>query len=150
MRLVGHFGSGERFRITEKSGAFHKLFEDRLLLSCIIDSGVSYQLFLLISDYAPFSDKDWAEMLDISLKTLSRYRSDKAHFKPLQSERILEMAEVTSLGLQIFGDMDKLKRWLETPNFALGGHTPRELLRDSYGKELVVTELQHINHGILA
>jgi hypothetical protein len=52
------------------------------------------------------------------------------------------------LGLQTFGDIEKLESWLDTPNFALGGHTPRELLCDPYGRELVVTELQHINHGI--
>ena len=54
-----------------------------------------------------------------------------------------------SLGLKTFGDMEKLERWLNTLNFALGGHAPRELLGHPYGRELFITELQHINYGIL-
>ena len=59
------------------------------------------------------------------------------------------MAEVTKLGLEVFEDMDKLKLWLNTPNFALGKIKPIELLKDSYGKDLVTSELVRINHGIL-
>jgi uncharacterized protein (DUF2384 family) len=51
--------------------------------------------------------------------------------------------------MDVFGGMDKFKLWLQTPNFALGKIKPIELLKDSYGKDLVVTELIHINHGIL-
>jgi uncharacterized protein (DUF2384 family) len=40
--------------------------------------------------------------------------------------------------------------WLETPNFALGNQKPFELLKDSYGKEMVMGELTRIDHGILA
>jgi putative toxin-antitoxin system antitoxin component (TIGR02293 family) len=60
------------------------------------------------------------------------------------------MAEVTQLGLEVFGSMEKLKLWLETPNFALGSLKPLELLKDSYGKEMVTEELTRINYGILS
>ena len=59
------------------------------------------------------------------------------------------MAEVTKEGLEVFGNMDKLKLWLNTPNFSLGKIKPIELLKDSYGKELVIGELTRISHGIL-
>lgn len=62
---------------------------------------------------------------------------------------VIEIAEVTKIGLEVFGDMDKLKLWLDTPNFALGKSKPIELLKDSYGKELVLSELIKINYGIL-
>jgi uncharacterized protein (DUF2384 family) len=57
---------------------------------------------------------------------------------------------VTHLGVEVFGEVEKFKLWLDTPNFSLGKMKPVELLNDSYGKELVMTELTHINHGILA
>jgi putative toxin-antitoxin system antitoxin component (TIGR02293 family) len=60
------------------------------------------------------------------------------------------MAEVTKTGLDTFGDMEKFKHWLNTPNFALGGMKPIDLIRDSYGKDLVIGELTRINHGIFA
>jgi putative toxin-antitoxin system antitoxin component (TIGR02293 family) len=59
------------------------------------------------------------------------------------------MAEVTSMGLDVFGSMEKLGLWLNTPNYALGYLKPLELLKDSYGKDLVISELTRINHGIL-
>jgi putative toxin-antitoxin system antitoxin component (TIGR02293 family) len=60
------------------------------------------------------------------------------------------MAEVTTIGLDVFGNLDRLRLWLATPNFALGKRKPIELLKDSYGKELVIGELTRINYGILA
>jgi putative toxin-antitoxin system antitoxin component (TIGR02293 family) len=60
------------------------------------------------------------------------------------------MAEVTQLGLEVFGNMEKFKLWLETPSYALGNLKPLELLKDSYGKEMVTGELTRINYGILS
>ena len=68
---------------------------------------------------------------------------------PIHSEKIIEIAEVTKIGLDVFGNLEKLKLWLNTPNFALGNLKPIELLNDSYGKEMVIGELTRINHGIL-
>ena len=34
-------------------------------------------------------------------------------------------------------------------SYALGKLKPIELLKDSYGKEMVISELNRINHGIL-
>ena len=59
------------------------------------------------------------------------------------------MAEVTNIGLDVFGSMDKFKLWLDTPNFSLGNLKPLELLKDSYGKEMVISELTRISYGIL-
>lgn len=107
-----------------------------------------FSLFNLIQYVTPFSENDWTNILDISTKSLQRYRQASKQFKPLQSEKIIEMAEVTSVGLDVFGSIGKFKLWLDTPNFPLGNLTPMELLKDSYGKEMVLGELIRINHGI--
>jgi len=36
-------------------------------------------------------------------------------------------AEITITGLDVFGDMQKFKLWLDTPNFSLGGLKPIDL-----------------------
>lgn len=124
--------------------------EDKMLIIVAIRAGIPYSLFDLIQHYTPFSESDWANFLDISTKSLQRYRiASEHHFKPIHSEKIIEMAEVTKVGLDVFGDLDKLKLWLNTPNFALGKLKPIELLKDSYGKDLVISELTRINYGIL-
>ncbi|MFN6064781.1 MAG: antitoxin Xre/MbcA/ParS toxin-binding domain-containing protein, partial [Bacteroidota bacterium] len=80
---------------------------------------------------------------------LQRYRAfPEHHFKPIHSEKIIEIAEVTKVGLDVFGNVEKLNLWLNTPSFALGKLKPIELLKDSYGKEMVISELHRMNYGI--
>jgi len=133
-----------------KTITYKEFLEDKMLIIVAIRAGIPYSLFDLIQNYTPFSESDWADFLDISTKSLQRYRvSSEHHFKPIHSEKIIEMAEVTKVGLDVFGNLEKLKLWLNTPNFALGKLKPIELLKDSYGKEMVISELIRINHGIL-
>lgn len=129
---------------------YSEFLSNRMLIISIIRQGVPYTLFNLIQQYTPFSDNDWAGILDISTKSLQRYKQTSRKFKSTQSEKIIEMAEVTNIGIDVFGDLVKLRLWLDTPNFALGNLKPFELLKDSYGKEMVIGELTRINYGILA
>ena len=138
----------KQFLTTNKNISYSDFLSDKMLIISLIREGVPYSLFNLIQYYIPFSENDWADILAISTKSLQRYKQTSKQFKPLQSEKIIEMAEVTSMGLDVFGDMEKFKLWLDTPNFALGNLTPMELLKDSYGKEMVLGELTRINHGI--
>jgi putative toxin-antitoxin system antitoxin component (TIGR02293 family) len=124
-------------------------FKNKLLLVQVIKDGVPYSLFENIQSYTPFSETDWSKFLAISTKSLHRYKQAPKRFKPIHSEKIIEMAEVSNIGLDVFGDMEKFKLWLNTPNFSLGKLKPKDLLTDSYGKELVIGELTRINYGIL-
>ncbi len=134
----------------KKDIGYDEFLADKMLIIAAIRAGIPYSLFELIQNQTPLSDNDWADFLGISTKSLHRYKtSDQHHFKAIHSEKIIEIAEVTKVGLDVFGNMDKLKLWLDTPNFALGKLKPIELLKDSYGKELVLSELTRINYGIL-
>lgn len=134
----------------QKDIGYDEFLADKMLIIAAIRAGIPYSLFELIQNQTPLSDSDWADFLGISTKSLHRYKtSDKHHFKAIHSEKIIEIAEVTKVGLDVFGNMDKLKLWLDTPNFALGELKPIDLLKDSYGKELVLSELTRINYGIL-
>jgi putative toxin-antitoxin system antitoxin component (TIGR02293 family) len=140
----------ENVQLDEKEITYREFLSNRMLIVHSIRKGIPYRLFRLIQEKTPFSEEEWAEFLSISTKTLQRYRASKDHiFKPAHSEKILELAEVTSLGNSVFGP-EKFYLWLQTPNFGLGNLKPKELLKDSYGKELVVEELHHIDHGIFA
>ena len=140
--------------VAEPQGAINTLFadsiHDRLLMVKVIKKGITYSLFEEIQKLSSLTNKDWAEILNISLRTLQRYKDQKQLFKPIQSEKILELGEIFILGNEVFGDPDKFKLWLETPNFALGSVIPSSLLADSYGQELLVNELTRINYGIFA
>ncbi|TVQ47318.1 MAG: DUF2384 domain-containing protein [Saprospirales bacterium] len=135
----------------KKRISYRDFLSDKMLIILAIRSGIPYSFFEAISNFAPFSESDWADFLDISTKSLQRYKaSEDHHFKPIHSEKIIEIAEVTQMGVDVFGDMEKFRLWLDTPNFALGNLKPFDLLKDSYGKEMVMSELVRIDHGILA
>ena len=135
---------------TKKVFTYADFLSNKMIMILIIQKGIPYSLFNLIQNLTPLSENDWAKLLDISTKSLQRYKLSAKHFKPIQSEKIIEMAEVTNVGLDVFGEMDKFKLWLSTPNYSLGNLKPLALLSDSYGKEMVLAELNRINHGILA
>lgn len=134
----------------KKKLTFSELFSDKILIIHAIREGIPYSLFHAIQDYTPFSESDWAKLLNISTKSLQRYKQNEKHaFKSLQSEKIIAMAEVTQIGMDVFDDMEQFKLWLNTPNYALSKNKPIDLLTDSYGKELVVSELIRVQHGIM-
>ena len=138
-----------QFKPASKEIKYADFLNNKMLIVSAIKVGIPYSLFDAIQGYSPFTENDWAGLLDLSTKSLQRYKQAAKQFKPTQSEKIIEMAEVTNMGLDVFGDMDKFKLWLNTANYALGNLKPMELLYDSYGKDLVIGELTRINYGIL-
>lgn len=131
--------------------SFLDFFHDKLLIIKSIKAGLPFAIFSQIQSFVNFSDSEWADFLDISLKSLQRYREDKEfRFKSIHSEKILEIAEVTQFGISVFGSFAKFQSWLQYPSYALGGYKPIDLISDSYGKELVMAELNAIEYGIFS
>ncbi len=97
----------------------------------------------------PFSDQEWSDFLDISLKSLQRYKKESGYiFRSIHSEKIIELMEVTAVGLEVFDKGEDFTAWLNASSHALGNRRPIELLRYSYGKELVLNELHRIDQGV--
>lgn len=141
----------ELFTAYNIAPSFGFFFNNSLKISELIQNGLSFEFFKKLSKQFPFSEDEWADFLNISTKSLQRYRTEKDFlFKPIYSEKIIEITEVSYLGMEVFGDVDKFKTWLKTDNFALGNHSPQDLLRNSYGKDLVINELNRLQHGIFS
>lgn len=136
--------------VNQKGLTFEKFLQNKFLIVLALRTGISYSLFNLIMEKAPFSQKDWTDYLHISYRTFSRYKANKNDFKSIYAEKIIEIAEVVNIGLEVFDNKAHFKKWLDTPSIALGGIRPYELLRDSYGKQLVLAELYRMDHGIFA
>lgn len=130
--------------------SFSALMADKFQVVKVIQEGLSYALFDRLKDLFSLSLSDWSEYLDLSPKSLQRYQKEARRFKSIHSEKILEMAEVMVTGMEVFGDAEKLHLWMETPSLALGHQKPIVMIRNSYGKDLVMRELMAIEHGIFA
>ncbi|GGE38921.1 hypothetical protein GCM10010832_18990 [Psychroflexus planctonicus] len=128
---------------------YSNFFEDKMLIIQAIKKGITYSLFNKIKRITPFTEDDWASYLNVSKKTLQRHSNDDDYiFKPIHTEKIIELAEVNHFGNEVFDTKDQFYLWLSSPSFALGNLKPAELLTNSYGKELVMAELNRIDHGI--
>lgn len=135
----------------EKNMVFADVLKNKIALVSMIQAGLPYMLFDKIYSISPFSEQEWADYLNLSSKSLQRYKADGNHlFKPIHSEKIIEIAEVTLSGLSVFNDSKKFNQWLHSDCYALGGYKPVFLLSNSYGKEIVLDELNRIEHGIFA
>ncbi|GMQ30111.1 type II toxin-antitoxin system Xre/ParS family antitoxin [Algoriphagus confluentis] len=126
-----------------------RFFSDRMMVVDVIRQGIPNPLFMSIKELTPFSDQEWSDFLDISLKSLQRYKKESDYvFRSIHSEKIIELMEVTVVGLEVFDSAENFAAWLNASSHALGNRRPIELLRDSYGKELVLSELQRIDQGV--
>lgn len=148
--FVKEFAGKSDLEVSMSEVTYHYLLSNRMLLVHSIREGIPFHLFELMKKAMPFTSEEWAVFLSISLKSLQRYQASGQRFKPAHSEKIFELAEVTEAGLQVFDDLNAFQHWLRTPTLALNGMKPFDLLRDSYGKDLVLAELQRIDHGIFA
>lgn len=128
--------------------AFTDYLNDRLLMVEVIKKGITYSLFEEIQKLSSLTSQEWATILNLSTRSLQRYKEQDQLFKPIQSEKIMELGEIFILGNEVFGDADQFKRWLETPSFAIGNVRPADLLADSFGQQLVTDELNRIHYGI--
>ena len=126
--------------------------DDKGVLSIIdsINRGISFATFEAIIKKYSFTIQNWAEFLHISNKTLSRYQKESKTFDALQSERIMQIEILHSKGEEVFGSRENFSTWLETENLALGNIIPRDLLKNSFGINLLMDELVRIEHGVLA
>ena len=115
------------YKLINKNITYNDFFKNRMLLVHAIREGVSFDFFSLIKEKTPFNDEDWAGFLGISTKSLQRNKAKESFvFKPIQSEKIFELAEVTNLGNEVFDDESSFYSWLNSPSFALGNLKPME------------------------
>jgi len=137
--------------VEEGAMSYSNFLNNKMMLVEAIRKGLSYDLFSKIKKITPFTEEDWADYLSLSKKSLQRYQKEKNFFfKPIHSEKIIELAEVTNFGRDVFDSKEQFYLWLNTPSYALNNLKPAELLKDSYGKEMVMAELNRIDHGIFA
>lgn len=119
-------------------------------LNQTVKHGIKYALFKQLSEPIPFSPVDWSAILHLSERTMQRYKTEKKTFDPIYSDKILQIAILYKLGIDVFGDKSNFDTWLQSKSVALGGVKPKELLDNTFGISLVRDELNRIENGLLA
>ena len=100
---------------------------------------------------------DWKAVLPFSPRTLERKVSNSkkrvkaVRLKGEYAEAILETIEIYKIGQEAFDDrLDRLNEWLATENPYLDRNTPLSLMDTHHGREMVINELNRIEHSVFA
>ena len=80
------------------------------------------------------------ELFGVSSKTAKQRIGER--LSPGESEIALRIGRVLTMTADVFGSFETARNYLRTPNFALGGAVPRDLLKTAEGEQIVVSELQ--------
>lgn len=96
---------------------------------------------LLISSAMAFDSMQEAlPFFEVSAKTA---RARLTELLPsAQGEVALRIGRVLTMAADLFGSLDMAREYLRTPNFALGGALPRDLLKTAEGEQIVIAELR--------
>jgi len=113
-------------------------------------SGVKTSFVADLMQLLGLKKQETASLISISTKTLDRHLSTEKPFTGLQSDRILELAELHQKGEQVFGNNAKFLLWLDSPIAVLNNTAPREWLDTQQGIKAITNELGRIEHGIFA
>lgn len=110
----------------------------------------TYKDFKRIASKTDFIQKEWADILHISERTLQRYAKDNSSFSFSVTDRISQIDKVIERGKEVFGSYEKFLLWLRENPYMLEGRLSLLSLASFEGINNVLTQLGRIEHGILA
>ena len=92
--------------------------------------------------------KQLARMVGVSDRTLSRRLAGEQRLSAEESDRTMRVARVVAYATDVLGSIQKVAAWMKSPNRALEGQQPLELLDTDAGVRSVETVLGRIDYGI--
>ena len=110
----------------------------------------TYNEFKKIAEKTPFTQAEWAAMLQVSERTLQRYAKNNGSFAPINAERFVQINHVLSRGKKVFGSIDNFYEWIHSNPPMLEGDLSFASLTSFEGIQKVLTQMGRIEHGILA
>lgn len=114
-----------------------------------IRAGVRYEAFDSVRQAAGLSREEAGTLLGIPPRTLARRRNE-GRLTVEESDRIYRLAHLLAKALQVFGDREKVVRWLHKPNRALGDVVPWSRLDTDAGTREIEAILGRLEHGVFS
>jgi uncharacterized protein (DUF2384 family) len=108
----------------------------------------SYKKFQKIANKMPFTQKEWAQMLHLSERTLQRYAKDNIGFQGMYADRILQLQQLIDMGLETFTNATAFYNWLKKEKKVLGHVINFESLHSSQGISDIIAQLGRIQYGV--
>ncbi len=112
-----------------------------------LKKGLSTDSFDMLKEHLNISDNLLSKIVQIPKRTLDRRRK-KGRLRTDESERVLRLAQVYDMALDVFGERHKAESWLKKPARGLGGKIPLEYADTDLGAHEVINLLGRIDHGV--
>lgn len=113
----------------------------------LVEEGISKKSLESLKETAGFDYDQLAQVLNVARATLINKKSAEKFSTDL-SDKIMNLADIISYGLEVFEDRTLFKSWLQKPVRALGGKKPFDLLHTSFGREEVRNLIGRIDYGV--
>jgi putative toxin-antitoxin system antitoxin component (TIGR02293 family) len=114
-----------------------------------VRKGLPFSAFEAVSKHLEITPQHITAVLGIPPRTIARRKAAR-HLTPQESDRLYRLARAISQAVEVLGTIDKARVWLKTPNRALGGEAPLDLLDTDIGARQVEEVLLRLNYGIFS
>ena len=113
------------------------------------NQGVPLSALEEFAAYSGIAVKDLLEVV-IPARTLKHRRQRQEPLSLDESDRLARVARIYDLGVKVFGNPDKARRWLTKPKTRFQGHSPLSMMRTELGGRQVEEMLYQIDEGMFA
>lgn len=111
--------------------------------------GIPKKSLLALAKQISLTIEEVASVLHISERTLQRY-TPQTLVKTEYADRAIELALLYERGIEVLGSEKAFSGWIKSPNLALGGEIPFNLLDTRIGFTMVLDILGRIEHGVFS
>lgn len=137
------------------STIIHDLIRDRFAkldltsaftLVSLARKGIKTKIFYDFAESVKMPEKNLAELINISSRTVSNYKEKQKPLDPIQSEHLLKLITLFGKGEEVFGNIDEFNYWLNKP-FWNAREKPIAWLITPGGVDLLMDELERLAYG---
>ncbi|MEM8969920.1 MAG: antitoxin Xre/MbcA/ParS toxin-binding domain-containing protein [Bacteroidota bacterium] len=111
-------------------------------------NGLPIQALKQLQKKLQIGNRAISALVGMSESTLQRRYRSSSRLSEIESQTVLQLAELWSQGMEVFEDENDLRTWLTSEIPALGGQTPLALLATPLGRSHVQEVLLRLEWGI--
>lgn len=114
-----------------------------------IREGMPFAALSAMASHAQLDIPRLGEILMITKRTLARRRKAR-RLSADESDRLVRLARIFALAVEVLGDEGKAAQWLRRANRALGNTAPLDLLDTDVGTQAVAKVLGRMDYGVIS
>ena len=114
----------------------------------LIKSGRGSRVYFgLLKTVSKEDDQEISAWLDISVKTYRDYKSNQKATRRNLTEHVIMLISLFKHGVEIFGNSEAFKEWLERDNFYFDNKSPMRLMDSISGLKFIDDRLTAMEFG---